>query len=132
MSLMKKKRERDSEVPGGSLADIAFLILIFFMVATTIDMDKGIGQVLPPPSEEEIELNKDDITNVLLDAKGTVFFDGEEIKIVEVKSAVEKMMIKNSKMIFSLKTHEKTKYNDYVKVLDQLKMARAKNISIAQ
>ncbi len=132
MALLKKEKNYDAEVPGGSLADIAFLILIFFMVATTIDMDKGIGIVLPPKGEEQ-EINKNNITNVIIDPKGIVFLDEKEYKISEVKSAVEKMLMTKPKMIFSVKTLERTKYNDYVKVLDQMMMANAsKNISIAQ
>ncbi len=132
MALLKKEKNYDAEVPSGSLADIAFLILIFFMVATTIDMDKGIGIVLPPKGEEQ-EINKNNITNVIIDPKGIVFLDEKEYKISEVKSAVEKMLMTKPKMIFSVKTLERTKYDDYVKVLDQMMMANAsKNISIAQ
>jgi len=133
MALLKKKTDRDAEVPGGSLADIAFLILIFFMVATTIDMDKGIGLILPPDSDEEVELHKDMITKVLIDPKGVVFLDGETVEMERVKVEVEKLLAKQPKMIFSVKAHESAKYNDYISVLDQLKMAKAdKNISIAQ
>ncbi|MBN2281407.1 MAG: biopolymer transporter ExbD [Candidatus Marinimicrobia bacterium] len=133
MAVLKKKKEREAKIPDGSLADIAFLILIFFMVATTIDMDKGIGLILPPDSEEEVKLNKDMITNVLIDPKGNVFLDGETVDVDRVRTEVEKLLAKNPKMIFSIKAHESAKYEDYISVLDQLKMAKAdKNISIAQ
>ena len=132
MGILKKKKKRAAKIPDGSLADIAFLILIFFMVATTIDMDKGIGIILPPEGEEQ-EVNKDKITKVLVDPKGKVFLDEKEIKMVEVKNEIEKILLKDSKMIFSVKAHESAKYKDYVAVLDQLKMAKAdRNISIAQ
>ncbi len=132
MAVLKKNKDRDASIPDGSLADIAFLILIFFMVATTIDMDKGIGIILPPEGEE-VELNKDRITKVLVDPKGKVFLDGEIVEMDNVKNEIERLLLKNSKMIFSVKAHESAIYEDYIAVLDQLKMANAdKNISIAQ
>jgi biopolymer transport protein ExbD len=132
MALLKKEKNREASIPDGSLADIAFLILIFFMVATTIDMDKGIGIILPPEGEEQ-EINKDKITKVLVDPKGKVFLDEKEIQMKDVRNEVERMLLTDSKMIFSVKAHESAKYDDYIAVLDQLKMAKAdKNISIAQ
>jgi len=131
MALLKKEKERDAKVPDGSLADIAFLILIFFMVATTIDMDKGIGMVLPQEGEET-ELSQDKITNVMVDPKGNVFLNDEETKMDKVRAKIEKILLKNPEMIFSIQTHQRTEYNDYVRILDQLKLAKAKNISIAQ
>jgi len=132
MALLKKEKDREASIPDGSLADIAFLILIFFMVATTIDMDKGIGIILPPEGEEQ-EINKDKITKVLVDPKGKVFLDEKEIRMTEVKNEVEKLLLRDPKMIFSVKAHKSTNYDDYIAVLDQLKMAKAdKNISIAQ
>lgn len=132
MALLKKKSKRNVEITSDSLADISFLILIFFMVATTIDMDKGIGIILPPEGEEQ-QINKDKITKVLVDPKGKVFLDEKEVKMTDVKIEVERLLLQDSKMIFSVKAHESAKYEDYVAVLDQLKMAKAdRNISIAQ
>ena len=53
--LMKKKKSREAEIPTASMADIAFLLLIFFLVTTTIDVDTGIGMVLPPPLDENVD-----------------------------------------------------------------------------
>ena len=47
-----KRRFKGGEIPTSSMADIAFLLLIFFLVTTTIDMDKGLGMVLPAEGEE--------------------------------------------------------------------------------
>ena len=58
------RRFKGGEIPTASMADIAFLLLIFFLVTTTIDMDKGLGLVLPPEGET-IEIKKKNI-NILL------------------------------------------------------------------
>ena len=62
----KKRRFKGGEIPTSSMADIAFLLLIFFLVTTTIDMDKGLGMVLPAEGEE-LEINK--ISNAEIKAK---------------------------------------------------------------
>ena len=59
--MAKKRRFKGGEIPTSSMADIAFLLLIFFLVTTTIDTDKGLGIVLPPPGDMEIEIRKENI-----------------------------------------------------------------------
>ena len=63
---LKKRQKEDVEIPSSSLADIAFLLLVFFLVCTTIDVDKGLRLVLPPMDVEDIEINKENITNILI------------------------------------------------------------------
>ena len=113
------------------MADIAFLLLIFFLVTTTIDMDKGLDLVLPPMGETK-EIPKKNITNLLVDAKGNVLLDKKPININDVKKEVMRMIAENEKLIISVKTHTSTKYQAYIDVLDQLKLANAKKISIAE
>ena len=48
-------RRAAPEVNAGSMADIAFLLLIFFLVTTTIETDSGISRKLPPMQEEDVE-----------------------------------------------------------------------------
>jgi len=131
MGLVKKKI-RIAEIPSGSLADIAFLLLIFFMVATTIDMDKGIGIILPSAQDSEIEMSRKNITNILIDPRGTVLMDEKEIAIQDIKAKVEALQFQNPKMVFSVKAHPLTKYRIYIEVLDQLKQAKTRVISIAE
>ncbi len=113
------------------MADIAFLLLIFFLVTTTIDMDKGLDLVLPPMGETK-EIPKKNIANLLVDAKGNVLLDKKPININDVKKEVMRMIAENDKLIISVKTHTSTKYRAYIDVLDQLKLANAKKISIAE
>lgn len=112
------------------MADIAFLLLVFFLVTTTISMDKGINIILPAEGEQK-EIPKKNITNILINEAGKVLLDDIPTPIREIsRIAIEKMSA-NDKMIFSVQSHQRTKYKDYLKVLDQLKMAKATRISIA-
>ena len=125
------RRFKGGEIPTASMADIAFLLLIFFLVTTTIDMDKGLGLVLPPEGET-IEIKKKNILNCLINSSGMVLLGGEPVKLKDVSRVVKEKLRENSKLIISVKTHEKTRYKDYVAVIDQLKMADATRISIAE
>ena len=129
--MKKKRRFKRGEIPTASMADIAFLLLIFFLVTTTIDMDKGLGIVLPAEGEE-IEIKKDNILNCLINSSGNVLLGGESIKTKDISKKIRRKIAENDKLIISGKAHEKTKYSDYIAVMDQLKMANAKRISIAE
>ena len=125
------RRFKGGEIPTASMADIAFLLLIFFLVTTTIDTDKGLGIILPPPGDIEIEIRKENILNCLINSQGKVLLDEEPISVEQIHRVVGQKLRKNDKLIISVKAHPKTAYNDYVRVIDQLKMADAKRISIA-
>ena len=128
--IIKRKRKVD-EVNSSSMADIAFLLLVFFLVTTTISMDKGINIVLPAEGSNK-EVNKDLIINVVLAANGSVVFDETDgYDINEVRSLVENALRHKKDMIFSIKTSPRANYQDYVFLLDELKKARATKISIA-
>ena len=129
--MAKKRRFKGGEIPTSSMADIAFLLLIFFLVTTTIDTDKGLGIVLPPPGDIEIEIRKENILNCLINSQGKALLDEEPISVAQIHRVVGQKLRKNDKLIISVKSHPKTTYNDYVRVIDQLKMADAKRISIA-
>ncbi len=129
--MRKKRRFKGGEIPTSSMADIAFLLLIFFLVTTTIDMDKGLGIVLPAEGKE-IEIKKDNILNCLINSKGDVLLGGDPVKTKDISKEIRRRIAKNNKLIISVKSHEKTKYSDYIAVIDQLKMADAKRISIAE
>ena len=118
------------EINSSSMADIAFLLLVFFLVTTTISMDKGISLVLPSEGNE-LEVNRKNIVNILMNESGKVLLDDKPTKVNAIKGMVEKKLSSNPNLIFSVQTHPRTKYQDYLRVLDQLKEAKATKISIA-
>lgn len=80
--MAKKKIRTSQEVNAGSMADIAFLLLIFFLVTTTIASDKGLLNILPPKQDPnqpppEVELNERNIFNILINANDQLLIEGE-------------------------------------------------------
>ena len=136
--MLKKKRDRETpEINGSSLADIAFLLLIFFLVVTTIDVDTGIGLVLPPiPDDTEPPpIRERNILNILVDAQGRVLMDGELTAVVQVKDKIMRFVNNNGQdpelsdspddAIVSIKTDRRTPYNIYIEMLDEVMGAYA-------
>ena len=118
------------EVNSSSMSDIAFLLLVFFLVTTTISLDKGIGLILPDEGNE-MEVNKNNIVNVLINDQGKVLFGDKPTAIKDIKRRAADRINANQNIIFSVLTTKRTKYKFYIEVLDQLKQAGASKISIA-
>jgi biopolymer transport protein ExbD len=85
------KRGAPPEVNAGSMADIAFLLLIFFLVTTTIETDAGLDRMLPPiePPDTDVVIKQKNIFEVIINKNGQLFADEE---LVEVSQLREKAM----------------------------------------
>ena len=128
--MIKKSRRPVQEINSSSMADIAFLLLVFFLVTTTISMDKGISLVLPSEGNE-LEVNRKNIVNILMNESGKVLIDDKPTKVRDIRRLIESKIASNPSLIISVQTHPRTKYQDYLNILDQLKEAKATKISIA-
>ena len=99
--MKKNRRFKGGEIPTSSMADIAFLLLIFFLVTTTIDTDKGLGIILPPPGDMEIEIRKENILNCLINSQGKVLLDEEPTNVEQLHRIVGDKIRANDKLVIS-------------------------------
>lgn len=136
--LVEKKKERSFEIPTSSMADIAFLLLIFFLLTTTMDIDKGIPMVLPERGGE-VKINPKNIAKILLNEAGQVLFDNKVVDDSELKELLDTRIKERGvdldekpKLIISIKTDRQTDYDRYITVLDIVKGSGATKISIAE
>ena len=134
--MAKSKHRMKNEINAGSMADIAFLLLTFFLVTTTIAEDKGVLVKLPPWSDEpppEMKLNSRNVYSVLVNAQNQLLVRGEQMQIHDLKHNT-KIFIANpekrsdmsenpQKAIISIKNDRGTKYNTYLEVYNELKAA---------
>jgi len=129
--MIKKKKLPEANIPTSSMADIAFLLLIFFLVATVTDVDSGIGMTLPEYVEdrETDEVPKDRMAAILINETGDVLLDGQPISLFQITTTLKPRiqskidLPSNKKLIVSIKTDRKTVYNAYISALDQVKQA---------
>ncbi len=128
--MLGKKKRPPSEIPSSSMSDIAFLLLVFFLLVSNVDVDKGIGVVLPPPGDSEIRLNPKNITMILVNAQGDVLFNDEIVPVREIERRARELELSNPNMVFSVQTDRRTKYQDYIEVVDQLTAARVKKLAL--
>lgn len=90
-------RRAAPEINAGSMADIAFLLLVFFLMVTTIDTDLGIRRQLPPIVENppEIDVQQRNVYVVLVNKDDELLVEGSYLKIDELKDGAKEFMISN-------------------------------------
>ena len=143
---MSRNRRELPEINAGSMADIAFLLLIFFLVTTTMDVDSGIARKLPPMPEENIEIpeiHKKNIFVVLINKNNKILAGiGSPTNIIEIngdgsisslKDDVKTFITNNGgnpnssdspdKAVVSLQNQEGTSYKTYIQVQNELTKA---------
>jgi biopolymer transport protein ExbD len=94
--LKRRKREGPGEINAGSMADIAFLLLIFFLVTTTMDTDVGILRLLPPIVEDIQDADKVKERNVyvvLVNDADQLLVEGEFIDIKDLRAGAKEFML---------------------------------------
>jgi len=133
--LNNKKQKVSDEVPTSSMADIAFLLLIFFLVTTTFPKDKGLAIVLPERGETQ-EISQRNILHLIIQPNGIVDVKRGESQMIQQMRAeqIEGMwrqaVSDNPLLIAAVKTHPDAAYEYMVDVLDALHSANAERISL--
>ncbi|MCL6295319.1 ExbD/TolR family protein [Jejuia spongiicola] len=131
------------EVNAGSMADIAFLLLIFFLVTTTIEKDSGINRKLPPIDDSEVEppiIKQKNIFTVSLNKNNDLLVEDERMNIKDLRKAAVEFLDNGGdgtcdycdgkkdpassdnpdKAIISLKNDRETSYAAYISVQNEL------------
>lgn len=133
--LNNKKSKVSDEVPTSSMADIAFLLLIFFLVTTVFPKDSGLAIVLPEESEE-VEVNQKNILHIVIQPNGVVEVrrgESQQVQTVtpgDIEGIWRQDVSSNPNLIAGVKTHPDAPYKFMIDVLDALQTAGADKISL--
>lgn len=127
---LRKKEKKQVEIPTSSMADVAFLLILFFLVSTVFGSEMGL-QIILPERGEEVKVRKKNLAHVYVNEIGDVKIEGEPVKLNMVPGKTEQLLIDNDSLIFSIKTHPQAEYQYMVRVFDNLKKGGADRISFA-
>ena len=135
MNFVKQKKLRQvARIPTASMADVAFLLLIFFLITTKFDIKQGLGLVLPPHSEaggKRVKIKKENLTKIKVNKRGDIAIDERLVSPRELKIIIKEKIKENPKMVFVLEADRRCKYYMMVRALDQLLAAGAKTVSLS-
>ena len=95
---MPVNKRKVQEINAGSMADIAFLLLIFFLVATTMNVDTGLVRVLPPMpdpnvKQEDIKVKERNLFLVFVSGSGNIMAGGKTIDVRQLKDAAKEFIL---------------------------------------
>lgn len=122
------KRKKKLEIPGlntTSTADISFMLLIFFLVVSSMDIDQGLTRQLPPMEKnhimEETLVNKDRLLRLEITEDNILKVDGEPISINQLRQQVSTFVLKVGKShLISIDAHPSSSYDTYFQVQNEL------------
>lgn len=120
------------EIPNASMADIAFLLLTFFLVTTTIANDKGLQLLLPPPpdpNQAEMKFQQHNLFTIQVNSSDALLVEGEPLTDVsDLQEDIKKFILNNGvdpelsdnpeKAIVSYKTDRGTSHKRFIEILD--------------
>ncbi len=114
------RSRRRSEIPSlntSSTADISFMLLVFFLVTSSMDSDKGMTRQLPPPPQQEekpMELKQADMLTLALDDHDQLTADGERVPFEHLAQTIEQFAAVNPRQrVVVVETAPQTTYNAY-------------------
>jgi biopolymer transport protein ExbD len=130
MKRLQARSRPTTEFSAASMSDIAFLLLIFFLVTTIFALEMGIPLILPGKTSSNVKVKRDNILVVKAHANGAISINDEQIPLSNLRPRIERELGLNEKLIVVIETHPDAEYGLMIDILDELKLANARRISL--
>ncbi|MBZ0111260.1 MAG: biopolymer transporter ExbD [Thermoanaerobaculia bacterium] len=135
---MKINRDNkiSDEIPASSMADIAFLLIIYFMVTTTFTATRGLDFGLPKEDDNPPEIEREDSVHIQVNPGGSILVDSKPMALDNLLEHLKGILKENPTKPVIIQTDPQAAYVDMVTVLDELRQSEEKigmviqNISI--
>ncbi|MEO0228371.1 MAG: biopolymer transporter ExbD [candidate division WOR-3 bacterium] len=134
----RSKAPQEAEIPTASMADIAFLLIIFFMTSTVFMRDKGLKLVLPEKTDQIVKVGGERVIRVSINDVGDIFLEEEQVSSLELKEKLTKRIEdykakhEGKDPIIVIRTNVEAQYEKMIEVFDVVKqIPEAKAVSLA-
>ncbi len=126
VKLMRKSRVAP-DVPNASMSDIAFLLLVFFMVTTSFSVDKSPVNLPRTKYRTEIPKNHEIIS---IQRNGIIQYHGDRVIMADIQPLCAMEVSKDKDRIFLLKIDKDVNWAIVDELLEQMRLGRARNLSL--
>ncbi len=127
---MKKKKRVNQEIQAAAMSDIAFLLLIFFLVTTIFALEQGIPLVLPGKTSTNVKVKRKDILVIEAHANGSIVIEKDIVPLANLRGLIERKIAETAKLIVVVESHPDSDYGLMIDILDELRLANARRISL--
>ena len=129
---LRRKAGTGARIPTSSMADIAFLLLIFFIVTTVfVEFRPEYSPQLPPAESVDPLKNRRDIANLWISPEGIIQIDSALVNLNAVAPTILRKLRGNPQLIVLIKSDERTRYGTVSEVIEELRKANALRIAFA-
>jgi biopolymer transport protein ExbD len=118
------------EISTASMSDIAFLLLVFFIVSTIFHQEQGLPLLLPGRASRTVTLPPESILGIEVDGMDVVRLDGVPFAIPGLEREIRRRIAANPRLVVQLRVHPAAPYGTMVDVLDEVQLADAERVSI--
>ncbi len=130
--LAKRKRKRGmGEIPMASTSDVAFLLLIFFIVMPMKQDEIGISLVLPGKTEKSVvRIKQSNVATIRVHANHQLTLDNQHIRLSDIQEVIRERVESNDKTVVILETHPDADYGMMIACLDEVKLSGARKFTL--
>jgi len=132
------RRRRREEIPASSLADMAFLLLIFFIATTTFAVEFGLPLVLPSAQRRAVlSVRPEDVFQIEVHADGRLLANGEPIAVEDIAPRIRALNATrqagaHEELVVIVETDARAAYEQMIGVLDQVRESGARRVALKQ
>jgi len=123
---LQRKSKANSDIPSSSLADMAFLLLIFFMVTTTFPQERPMRMPWPEAeATEKLDEQRRNILNIFVNEQGQIFINDRLTPVDQVSNVVAPLYAENRRLLISLRADRNTPYSVIYNIQEEMQEAGA-------